>query len=1325
VITEGHAAVLAQALGELLGAPEPGTVAYLRCLSSEMVDGLAAEPVFEVPGFAFRAVVDREDATARLITADRAVELREDKGDPLLLVIDPRRAGAGLDGIYSAGREVTEHELFQVANDLARKRLGHGRIGFARHAVRAARRVGRRVNVTPWQEFDFLMMARESAEATGGAVVRLGLWPIAIGDRPEGGDLDMSAAMVNRLLVDRDATTSPVALIDTLMLEDPTPEQLDDLERFLRESAAFDPLAAVRRLEDRPQLWLKTLKPGFASDELRAIEIVAWRNDKGKLVAWSGLHDSADGKPRFKIDPDAVGQASKLEARWRSVPDDLPKAAVTYQVDIMSADETLASRTVAHKQANPQKAVFTAEDFEELDERARFEAIVRISALGRDEPKPQDTEEFLLEFGEAEGKAESTSGKVVRCLVEGAIMLPTAGEFREAANACPAGANEDRKGYIAWRAPSGAGHTFKVLRPLLIAEMEEQWHAHDGRAGRWQVRVRTDGSRAGKLVFLALEQGEDQADVWERVQRAGQRLAGEAVRGPGLIARILTPAWPVAEEFLLAWAEALTQGPPNLALVNTIEVQSLSGKTIGLIVTPAHPLRLAWHAAYDLLAAHARYEDDLSATEVNRVLAALDSAHFPAALPGLEPGQGFVFADTLGFHAVAMVADSDPEPKAAIAQMAACLAGGRGEITPTVGERTAEVLAREIRHYLDCHTRPRDGAENGPDLLHLHARKVGDAMTVAHALGKVLANLPDADVDVDEPAAGRDLCFALDLFPTQEQTIVSGRFLAEVGRRHRSGAGQVGRQDRWMLESVQRPGGVVVPRLRWARRTDGAEVVPAHVAFIFNNFVCRLEAVAPADLGVEPRPIHAYGLIAPLERRVSFDDEPTWWLFLPPRTEGEKHPAGRAATDRLVRLNEAVLRAAARHLGGGGEVWPVLTTRLSREGREAIDHLHRTSDWVVTVDRNACIEYFDSPREVRSVYDAYVIDCVPERGDLGSFQLVTSTTNIEEVRTLLDGVLGEMGLSGSERNCRMLLDHLKALSGRLAIRLANPATRAGELVALVLVHAYCLAACDGDTPWPRLDRGFLVPLDEVADIVPLAKDAAGGGQRADLLYVSAGPRGPLEMRFIEVKYRRHLRTARDPQLIAHIRTQLTAIRARWKAHFFAASLGPSGRAIRRSALVSLLGFYLDKARRHHLDGDTHQRLRRQIDKLITGGDDFGAVMPEGSDTGYVFCPELRTAHPESIGKREDEKAEIYLFGPAPLPEVGLGGITTPARPSSGSKSSTEISASTDLASDSDEAATPSATSGPGTVQVATELDAVVGPVTVGLGRHVATGEEVQ
>ena len=308
MITESHATLLAQALRRVLGVPEPGTVVYLRCLPSETIDGLAAEPRFEVPGFSVCAVVDREDATSRLITADRAVELREDKGEPLVLLIDPRRAGAGLDGIYSAGREVTERELFREANDLARKRLGHGRIGFARDAVRAARRVGRHPIIAQLQEFDFLVAASVSAEAIGGAVARLGLWPIAIADRPERSDLDLAAAMVNRLLFDRDTMTSPAARIAALTLEDSTPEQLDCLEQFLRNSATLDPLAAIRHLEERPQLWLNTLKPRFASDELRAIEIVAWRNDRGKLLPWSGLDEFAEGKPRCKMDPNSTDQ---------------------------------------------------------------------------------------------------------------------------------------------------------------------------------------------------------------------------------------------------------------------------------------------------------------------------------------------------------------------------------------------------------------------------------------------------------------------------------------------------------------------------------------------------------------------------------------------------------------------------------------------------------------------------------------------------------------------------------------------------------------------------------------------------------------------------------------------------------------------------------------------------------------------------------------------------------------------------------------------------------------------------------------------------------
>src|SRR5437879_4560495 len=120
-------------------------------------------------------------------------------------------------------------------------------------------------------------------------------------------------------------------------------------------------------------------------------------------------------------------------------------------------------------------------------------------------------------------------------------------------------------------------------------------------------------------------------------------------------------------------------------------------------------------------------------------------------------------------------------------------------------------------------------------------------------------------------------------------------------------------------------------------------------------------------------------------------------------------------------------------------------------------------------------------------------------------------------------MLAEMGLSSSARNCEFLLWHLKGLSGRLAVRLASEATKAGELVALALVHAACARADSSSPVWLPLTDGFFIPLDEIGNIIPRAEAHSDESRRADLVFVSAGPRRPLDFRFIEVKFRRHLR----------------------------------------------------------------------------------------------------------------------------------------------------------------------------------------------------------
>jgi hypothetical protein len=157
----------------------------------------------------------------------------------------------------------------------------------------------------------------------------------------------------------------------------------------------------------------------------------------------------------------------------------------------------------------------------------------------------------------------------------------------------------------------------------------------------------------------------------------------------------------VVKEYLLSWAALLDQAEPALALANTVEVQSLAGRTIGLIVLPSHPLRVAWHVAYDNLVLNAAYEQKLTPKSIREEFAVLDGAMFPAFLPGLQPGRTFVFADTLGLHAVGMVADDDPEPKASIALLARALGESESaDMVPTIGRQSARILGQEICKYL-------------------------------------------------------------------------------------------------------------------------------------------------------------------------------------------------------------------------------------------------------------------------------------------------------------------------------------------------------------------------------------------------------------------------------------------------------------------------------------------------------------------------------------------------------------------------------------------------------------------------------------------------
>lgn len=210
--------------------------------------------------------------------------------------------------------------------------------------------------------------------------------------------------------------------------------------------------------------------------------------------------------------------------------------------------------------------------------------------------------------------------------------------------------------------------------------------------------------------------------------------------------------------------------------------------------------------------------------------------------------------------------------------------------------------------------------------------------------------------------------FELELYPADGQGALSGRFLSATSERRRSGAGAVPEDDRWLLESVTRPGGVSLPRLAWMRRSESTPQTPAHLALAFDIFASRLEYMPTASL--PGGNLEAHGLALTPERRFSAEPVPRWETAVPPNPEGEKHPTARGFSERIVKAHAAILRTVARQLGGGQDDWPVLITEVTPDRGDMLTSLHNLCDWVVTVDRHAGIEYFDSPEKLERPYDA-------------------------------------------------------------------------------------------------------------------------------------------------------------------------------------------------------------------------------------------------------------------------------------------------------------------------------------------------------------------
>jgi hypothetical protein len=318
----------------------------------------------------------------------------------------------------------------------------------------------------------------------------------------------------------------------------------------------------------------------------------------------------------LKADANKTGDYSRLVLRWKARPDNLAEGTVVYRVAVVTdMDEELAYREVPHTSKREEKCYFTNDDFSVLSDDALVAAKAVVSVIGNDQIEQQESEEFTIRFGQPPEHEPGGVGKKVRTFSEGLIEL----ENREKASELVSSMRTlsvDSKGFVLLRTPQRS-KSFRVFRALLIQQVEDDWASRSGAIGRWRVRVRTSGARATPLEFVAFECSESLSGAswrspWDRATRASKLMADRFATSGGGVGQIYDEKSKgfeaVVKEYILAWAALLEEGDPSLALANTVEIQSLSGRTIGLIVMPGHPMRVAWHVAYDNLVLHSAFE---------------------------------------------------------------------------------------------------------------------------------------------------------------------------------------------------------------------------------------------------------------------------------------------------------------------------------------------------------------------------------------------------------------------------------------------------------------------------------------------------------------------------------------------------------------------------------------------------------------------------------------------------------------------------------------------------------------------------------------------
>ncbi len=647
--------------------------------------------------------------------------------------------------------------------------------------------------------------------------------------------------------------------------------------------------------------------------------------------------------------------------------------------------------------------------------------------MGENEPNDE---------GESETEIiEDPNGDEVRSVVE-AILISTL-RFKSEKRKFTVEVNRDRSGWVGSKVKDGeydiyrlrmsTGDTFhlKIGKLLRIIEAEILERPCDLR--HFSVRSEKNITVDGQIEAVVLS-----AKVEELANflRARKTLFDAIKSKTPLIDLIdLNEFSEYIENYAHSYVKILSMPEifSSVSNLDTVEF-NLDGNNTAILLAPTHPMKLLWLLQYQKLITS--WTGDVLGGKAEKAklfdrssLDLISPLNQPAFL--LVPKVGVVSnVDSIGlFWGIFLPINSGN--KDSLSPLYRRL--GLPSTKVSLSSIRADQIGDRINQYISQH--------HYVKTLSVNVINPGDGSLILNALRFLQSNLGQRELNYD-------IRFFCDNNSDLEQI---GSVFEQLVSETEEGRGQD--IDEAFLSSTNNP---LLPRMAFSRHFvsdwNNKGEFDAHITIILDYFNSTLTTTVLNHIGESSG---LDGLLLEFLSDYISESDISWIRSIQPGNHSTNSSAG-STTELLIELQVKWLQTISMAIPGNnpGDV-PAITLKLTSEDKNILERVHKYSNWVITIDRNFGVEYYDTPLLSR---ENYLIDYTPDLlGEFGQ-RIVVSTASTNEIEAIISKILKDKKLLTENSRPVDVLAALKALSGRSAIQVLSHADTSDSLVIFGLIY---------------------------------------------------------------------------------------------------------------------------------------------------------------------------------------------------------------------------------------------------------------------------------